>query len=94
MLAMAAVVARKVAEEAAAVTVTDAGTVSAEVVSERVTRDPPVGAACVNVTVQMLEALGPRLVGAQASEETRTGATSDRLAEVAIPLREAVTVAV
>jgi hypothetical protein len=72
---MVVVVAVKVAEVAAAVTVTDAGTVRAELVFVRVTLAPPVGAGWVKVTVHALEAFGPRLVGLQASEETRTGAT-------------------
>jgi hypothetical protein len=72
LLAMAAVVALKVADMAAAATVTDAGAVSVELVLVRVTAAPPVGAAWVSVTVQVLEALGPRLVGLQASEETST----------------------
>ena len=42
---MAAVVALKVAEVAAAATVTDAGTVSVELVLVRATVAPPVGAA-------------------------------------------------
>ena len=75
MLAMAAVVALKVAEVAAAATVTDAGTVSVGLVLVRVTAAPPVGAALVRVTVQVLEALGPRLAGLQASEETSAGDT-------------------
>ena len=91
---MAAVVALKVAEEAPAVTVTHAGTVSVGLVLDRVTIAPPAGAPLVRVTVQVLEALLPRLLGLQASEEISTGATRDRLAEVEIPLREAVTVAV
>ena len=71
MLAIATVVALKAAEVAAAATVTDAGTVSVALVLVRVTAAPPVGAAWVRVTVQVLEAFGPRLVGLQASEETR-----------------------
>src|ERR1700678_143502 len=63
---MAAVVALKVAEVAPAATVTDAGTVSVELVLVRVTVAPPVGAAWVKVTVQVLEELGPRLTGLQA----------------------------
>ena len=74
MLPIAAVVALKVAELAAAATVTDAGAVSIALVLVRVTAAPPVGAIWVRVTVQMLEELGPRLVGLQTSEETRTGA--------------------
>ena len=38
-------------------TVTEAGTVSRELLLERVTLDPPVGAVCVSVTVQVLAAL-------------------------------------
>ena len=49
----AAAVAVKVAAVVAAATVTDAGTVTAEVaLLERVTREPPVGAALESVTVQ------------------------------------------
>ena len=72
MLPRAAVVALKVAEVAAAATVTDAGTVRVALVLVNVTAAPPVGAAWVRVTVQVLEAFGPRVVGLQASEETRT----------------------
>ena len=70
MLTMAAVVALKVAVVAAAATVIDAGTVSVVLVLVRVTAAPPVGAGWVSVTTHALEALGPRLVGLQASEET------------------------
>jgi hypothetical protein len=83
----------KVAEVAAAVTVTDAGTLRAEFVLDRATVAPPVGASLVRVTVQVLDELGPRLVGLQASEETRIGATRDRFVEVDVPLRDAVIVA-
>ena len=74
MLPMAAVVALKVAVVAAAATVIDAGTVSVALVLVRVTAAPPVGAGWVSVTMQVLEAFGPRVVGLQASEETRTDA--------------------
>jgi hypothetical protein len=63
---MAKVAALKVAEVAAAATVTDAGTVSAGLVLVRVTVAPPVGAGWVRVTVHVPEELGPRLVGLQA----------------------------
>ena len=72
MLGTATVVAVKVAEVAAAATVTDAGTVSVALVLVRVTAAPPVGAAWVRVTVQALEELGPTLAGLQASDETST----------------------
>ena len=72
MLPMATVVALKVADRAAAATVTDAGTVSVASVLVRVTAAPPVGAGWVRVTTQALEELGPRVAGLQASEETST----------------------
>ena len=75
LLVRVAVVALKIAEVAAAETVTEAGTVRVELVLVRVTLAPPVGAGWVKVPVQVLEAFCPRLVGLQASEETRTGAT-------------------
>jgi len=71
---MAAVVALKGAEVAPAGTVMDAGTVRVALVFVRVTIAPPAGAAFVRVTVQVVEALGPTLVGLQASEETSTEA--------------------
>lgn len=87
-------VALKVAAVVPAATVTKAGTVRVGLLLDRLTLAPPVGAGLVRVTVQVLEALGPRLVGEQNSEETRTGATRDTLAEVEFPLREAVSSAV
>ena len=64
-----------VAEVAAAAAVTEPATVKEVLLLERATIAPPVGAALVNVTVQALKELGPRLAGVQASEETNTGAT-------------------
>ena len=69
---MAAVVALKVADIAAAATVTEAGAVRVALVLVNAMVAPPVGAGWVSVTVQILAALGPRLVGLQASEETST----------------------
>jgi hypothetical protein len=80
LLLMVPVVALKVAVVAAASTVTDAGTVRVGLLLVRVTLAPPVGAACVRVTVQVLVKFGPRLVGLQTSEETSTGATRLMLA--------------
>ena len=54
MLPMVVVVAAKVAEVAAAATVTDAGTVRVELVFVSVTLAPPVGAGWVKVRVQVL----------------------------------------
>jgi hypothetical protein len=73
--AMAAVVALKVADMVAPAMVTEAGAVSVALVLVRVTAAPPEGAGWVRVTVQMLEAFGPRVAGLQTSEETSTGAT-------------------
>jgi hypothetical protein len=58
-----------------AATMTNAGTTRVELLLDRAMLAPPAGAACVKVTVQVLEALGPRLAGLQASAETITGAT-------------------
>jgi hypothetical protein len=72
---MVVVLTLKVAAVAAGATATDAGTVRVALVLVRVTVAPPAGAGWVRVTVQVLEALGPRLVGLQTSEETSTGAS-------------------
>ena len=74
MLAIMAVLTVKVAVVADAATVTEDGTVSVVFEFVRVTLAPPVGAACVRVTVHVLEEFCPRLVGLQASEDTSTGA--------------------
>ena len=76
MLAMeAAAVALKVAVVAPAATVTDPGTVSEALLLANVTLEPPVGAVWVSVTVHVLTALCPRLVGLHATAETSTGAS-------------------
>ena len=94
MLAMtAAAVAEKVAVVAPAATVTEAGTVRAALWLARVTEEPPAGAACVRVTVQVPTALCPRLVGLQATPETSTGATRPMVAVCELAPRVAVTVA-
>ena len=73
-LLMAPVVALKVAVVAAAATVTEAGTVRTALLLVRVTRAPPVGAGFDSVTVQVLEELGPRLVGLHEIDDISTGA--------------------
>jgi hypothetical protein len=60
---------------------------------DTVTIVPPVGAALLRLTVQVLEALGPRLLGLQASAVTNTGATRLTLALAELPLYVAVRVA-
>ncbi len=84
----------KVAEVEPAATVTEAGVVSSELLSESVTKDPPAAAAAVRVTVQVLIAPEARLVGVQASEDKATVATRFTLAVLEAPLIVAVTVAV
>ena len=74
LLLTVVVVALKVADVAAAATVTEAGTVSFALELERVTLAPPVGAAWVRVIVQVLEELDPRLLGLQDNADTDTGA--------------------
>ena len=54
---------------------------------------PPVGAALLRVTVQVLEELGLRLLGLQASAVISTGATRLTLALAELPLYMAVRVA-
>jgi hypothetical protein len=79
-------VALKLAVVAAAATVTDAGTVKAGLLLDRVTAAPPAGAAAVRVTVHVLVAFDPRLEGAQVSDDTSTGATRLIVALPVLPL--------
>ena len=90
---MAAVVTLNVPEAAAAAIVTDAGTVSAELLFERAMLAPPAGAACDRSTVQRLDAFGPRLVGLQVSEETSTGVPRLMVVFAELPLYVAAMVA-
>ena len=83
----------KVAAVEPAATVTDAGTVSDVLLEPSATLEPPVGAVWVRVTVQVLTALWPRLVGLQATLEIRTGATRLMVAVFELAPRVAVTVA-
>ena len=66
-------VAVKLAVDAPAATVTEAGVVNAELLSETVTAEPPVGAAADSVTVQVDVAPEAMLEGEHTSLET-TGA--------------------
>jgi hypothetical protein len=83
----------KVADLAAAGTVTETGTVNVALEFARVTLAPPVGAAWVSVTVQVLDELAPMLEGLQASDDTSTGATRLTTALAELLLYVAVTVA-
>lgn len=66
--------AAKVADVLLAETEMEAGVVSKELLSERVTVVPPAGAALVKVTVQVLEALDPSVVAEQINEDSAVGA--------------------
>jgi hypothetical protein len=90
---MLVVVALNVAVVAAAATVTDTGTVSVVLVFVSVSNAPPAGATLVNVTVQVLEAFCPRLVGLQASVDTSTGVVRLTVVLAELLLYVAVTVA-
>jgi hypothetical protein len=83
----------KVAEELAAGTVTEAGTVRDGLLSESETVTPPEGAAEVRVTVHVLAAPEAKVVGLQASEERLTGTTRLMEAVLETPPRVAVRVA-
>jgi hypothetical protein len=90
---LAPAVALKVAVVTPAATVIDAGTVSSALLLPSVTVEPPAGAVCVKVTVHVLTALGPRLVGLQATPETSTGASRLIVAVCELAPSVAVTVA-
>ena len=75
MLLIAAVVALNAAVVALAATMTEVGTVSVGLLFANETLAPPAGAGCVKVTVQELEAFGPRLAGLQDNDDINTGAT-------------------
>jgi len=70
---MVPAVAVNVAVVAAAATVTDGGTVSNRLLLERATAVPPVGAAPLNVTVQLAVPEPARLVGRHAREVRTVG---------------------
>jgi len=87
---MAPALAVKVACVAPAGTVTEAGMVRAEEVSESETRLPPAGAAVEMVTVQVVLALESRLAAAHCSAEGENGAVKVRVAAREEPFAEAV----
>jgi len=90
---IASVEAAKVVDVALAGTITDAGTVRADRLELKVTMTPFVAAGWPRLTVQVLEDLGPRLVGLHDSEETSPEATRLTVELAELLLYEAVTVA-
>ena len=77
LLLTADVVTVRLAAVAPAATVTDGATVSVALEFERVTLAPPVGAAWVRLTVQVLEEFGPTLLGLHDKADTVTNADAD-----------------
>jgi hypothetical protein len=94
LLAIVPAVAVKAALVTPAAMMSEAGAVSSALLEETVTESPPVGAAALAVTVQMLLAPDDSDVGVQASAVTVTGGA--RLSEAVLepPFRVAVTTAV
>jgi hypothetical protein len=91
----AAAVAVKVAAVAAEATVTEAGTVKAEVLLlERVTTEPPEGAALERVTVHVVVAEAGRVVLAHCRDVGVAPVTSDKLEVKLTPFSVALAVAV
>ena len=83
---MVPALALKVAEADDAATVTEAATVSAALLLDSEMLAPPAGAAFDNVTVQLLLAFDPKLLGEQATEDNSTGATRLIPAVLVLPL--------
>jgi len=94
LLATVPAVAVKFAVVAPAVTVTDAGTVSAALFEESPTEDPPVDAARVRVTVQVVVPLDATELGEQDRPEIAAGGGFTVTEAVALPFSVAVTVTV
>jgi len=94
LLATVPAVAVKFAVVAPAVTVTEAGTVSAALFEERPTEAPPVNAAEDNVTVQVVVAADATEFGEQDKPETDGGRGVTVTEPVAVPFNVAVTVTV
>jgi hypothetical protein len=93
LLATVPAVAVKFAVVAPAATVTDAGTGRAALFEERLTEAPPVSAADVSVTVQVVVAPDVTELGEQDRPDTAGGGVTVTV-EVALPFRVAVTVTV
>ena len=88
-----AAVTGKAAVDEEAGTITEDGTVTAELLSESDTVTPPFGATAERVTVQVPLAPALRSVGLHASAETSTELTKFKVAVWDVPFNVAVTVA-
>ena len=84
----------KVAVEAPAAIVTDAGSVTRVLLSESVTTMPPVGALPVRFTVHVADAPEPRAAGVHVRELSVTVSVRPIEAVLTLPFNAAVTVAV
>ena len=85
-LGILAAVAVNVDVASPAVTVIEAGTERAVLVSVSVTAAPPLGATLLRVTVQVLDEFGPILLGLHANDDTTTGVTRLTAALADVPL--------
>jgi hypothetical protein len=95
LAANAPVVTLKVADDAPAFTLTEAGVVRLAVESVIAAVVPPAGAGCARVTVQAPEECGPRLAGVQFNPETVTDVPARFTVQLLeFPLYVAVSVAV
>ena len=74
-----------VADVAPAATLTEAGVVSNELLTETATLTPPAGAGSRMVTVQVLVVPDVRLVGLHCTDATVTGATTFNIAVCVAP---------
>jgi hypothetical protein len=79
LLPTAAVVTENVPEVAPAATVTDPGIVNVVLLSDKMMLAPPVGAACVRVTVQVPEEFAAMLLGLQDRVDSDAGAIKVRM---------------
>ncbi len=86
MLVTAVVVITNVAFVAPAGTVTDAGVVTAALLSDKVTNIPPVGAAAVNVTVPVEELPPATDEGAKLRDANAAAGLTVRVADLLTPL--------
>lgn len=93
LLVIEPAVAVKLALVLPAVMLTELGVVRAALLFEMLTTEPPVGAACVSTTVQVLEAFGAKVVGLHAREESEADVTRLRFALLELLLYVAVMVA-